>query len=164
MSRSTVVLKVILHRKFIFPPLHWSHFTLWSAAFPGRGWWNFWANTHCMEKQPQSRAWLPRLWPHQPQNLRVNQKPDIYTIISPVIIFSFVTRVKFKALVELRRRPSSIWARENKHGCNESGFRPNSFIFMKENGKKPELFAATWQREWWEFTWMQICQGGKQKN
>lgn len=109
-----------------------------------------------MEKQPQSRAWFPRLWPHQPHDLRVNQKPGVYRIISPIIIFSFVTVAKFKSQIKLRRHPSSIWAWENKNSCNESGFRPNSFSYMKETidskkSKKPVVFA-TWQRERWEFT------------
>lgn len=30
------------------------------------------------------------------------------------------------------KAPFSIWAWESKHGYNESGFRPNSFTFLKE--------------------------------
>lgn len=169
MSRSAMVLKVILHRKLIFSPLQWNHITLWSAAIPGRGWWNSWANTRCcMKRQPQSHAWFPRLWPHQPHNLRVNQKPAMYRIISFIIVFSFVSMAKFKALIKFRRHPSSRWAWENKHSCNESGFRPNSFSLVKETidsrtARSQLCLQPHGRGSAGNLHGIQICQGGKQK-
>lgn len=163
-----MVLKVILHRKVIFSPLEWNHVTLWSAALPGRGDETpeqtliaAWRNSH--SHVPGSQTLTPP--PHDP---RVNQKPGVTIIISPIIIFSFATVVKFKALIKLRVHPSSIWAWENKHSCNESGFKPNSFTFIEVTinsraARSQHCLQSHGRGSGGNLHRMQIFQGGKQK-